>query len=342
MKQIFHRAGALIFAAAVVLAACLPLSARAEETAADTAEEEPVSAAEWMKEIPDYWRLSEISIPGTNNTLAKNIFPGLFLKSQGKTFAKQLEAGFRFFDIGLSVDTRKTEDTDDDRLIAFCRTGRCRKGSAPWSASITLSNVLSDAYSFLDEHPSETIILCVKNEDGKEKKTFSKLFFKAVAENASYWYLDNTIPALGEVRGKIVLASRFSNAADAAVDGQGLYFHWTDQDNREAVDLPYTQTVMNAGERLWVQDRYMYDVGQKWDAFTDTMDNCQADESTFSLNFLSTRGSSDMSRPKYYADCLNDRLYDSHLTEGVCYGIIVVDYGTEKLARHIFESNFMN
>ena len=80
-------------------------------------------------------------------------------------------------------------------------------------------------------------------------------------------------------------------------------------------------------------------MAQKWDAVTDTFENCQADEETISLNFVSTRGSSSFGSHRYYSYRLNQKLNDYDLTVGTSYGIVVVDYGTAKLARHIFEVN---
>ena len=328
----FFRKSALLLLALFLAVSLLPASVFAED-------EEEVSAADWMGQLSDSEMLSEVTIPGTNNSMARYIFPGAALKCQGKSFEKQMEEGYRFFDIGLGIDEKKKDTKDDDRLICRYRTGACRKGMSWFSGAITFEDTLQKAYAFLDKHQTETLLFLVKDEDEKKPEEFSKLFFDAVNENTDRWYLDNAIPALGQARGKIVLCNRFSSGSDTAVGGNGLYFSWEPQDNREVVDLPYTQSVISGNEKLWVQDRYRYNVAQKWDAVTDTFENCQADEETISLNFVSTRGSSSFGSHRYYSYRLNQKLNDYDLTVGTSYGIVVVDYGTAKIARHIFEVN---
>ena len=97
--------------------------------------------------------------------------------------------------------------------------------------------------------------------------------------------------------------------------------------------------MINEDEQLWVQDRYRYNVENKWEAFLDDLQNCQADESTFSLNFASTSGSGYASHPKGSAKTINGKLLKTELTPGVSYGILIVDFGTRKLAEHIYRTN---
>ncbi len=335
MKRFFKKPALLLPVLFLVLS-LLPAGTPAK---AAEAAEEPVSAADWMGELPDGAMLSEVTIPGTNNSMARYIFPGAALKCQGKSFQKQMEEGYRFFDIGLGIDEKRKDTEDDDTLICRYRSGKCRKGMSWFSGAITFEDTLKQACSFLDEHPTETLIFSIDDEDGEKPEEFSKLFFNAVNASSDCWYLDNAIPSLGQARGKIVLCNRFSSGADAAAGGKGLHFSWEAQDSREVVDLPYTQSVISGNEKLWVQDRYRYNVAQKWDAVTDMLENCQADEETISLNFVSTRGSSSFGSHRYYSYRLNQKMQKRDLNPGTSYGIIVVDYGTAKLARHIFEVN---
>ena len=106
------------------------------------------------------------------------------------------------------------------------------------------------------------------------------------------------------------------------------------------MDVPYVNSMINDTEQLWVQDRYKYNVETKWDAVEDDLENCQASSDTFSLNFTSTSGSGFLSHPKGYAKYINQQLLDYDLAQGVCYGVIIVDYGTQEIAEHIYETNF--
>ncbi len=75
-------------------------------------------------------------------------------------------------------------------------------------------------------------------------------------------------------------------------------------------------------------------------AFATAMNESMAGDIVLSLNFLSTSGSGSAGHPKSYAKTLNAQLLDTSLETGRCYGMLIVDFGEEALARHIFASNF--
>ena len=119
-----------------------------------------------------------------------------------------------------------------------------------------------------------------------------------------------------------------------------MNFRWEEQSSKEIVDVPYVNSMINDTEQLWVQDRFKYNTESKWEAVVDDMENSQADDETFSLNFTSTAGSGFFSHPKGYAKYINEQLLDYEMKSGVCYGAVIVDFGTEEIARHIYETNF--
>jgi 1-phosphatidylinositol phosphodiesterase len=73
---------------------------------------------------------------------------------------------------------------------------------------------------------SETVVMSIKQEDWKTTNahTFSAAVRKEIEEydpeGLSGWFLENRVPNLGEVRGKVVLFSRFG--ADGAEWEKGL------------------------------------------------------------------------------------------------------------------------
>ena len=58
------------------------------------------------------------------------------------------------------------------------------------------------------------------------------------------------------------------------------------------------------------------------------------------LNFVSTAGDGKIGHPKGYAKALNTLLMEYELKPETSYGVIIVDFGTADLARHIYYSNF--
>lgn len=59
---------------------------------------------------------------------------------------------------------------------------------------------------------TETVIISIKPEKGDPRLMQRLLFDLYVGEDQEMWYLDNRIPCLGEVRGRIVMLSRFGRS----------------------------------------------------------------------------------------------------------------------------------
>ncbi len=334
-KQRRVRVIALILVAAMIFLAVASflISIVAAEESSDLPE-----ATEWMAEIPDDTPVSCITIPGTHDSASNFIFPGYFLKCQNTSIKEQLENGYRYLDIRLSLDESKDGTV---RLKFIHNFGTCKKESGLFKDALYLEDVLEWVYAFLEDHPTETVIFCVKDE-GKndDPASFESLFFDTIDENPDMWYTKNMIPDLSEVRGKIILATRFPDANDEGDLRTGLNFRWEEQNSKEVVELPYVQSMINDDQALWVQDRFKYNVDNKIDAFMDDLDNCQADENTFSLNFSSTSGSGTLSHPKGYAQVINKAVLERELESGTAYGVLIIDFATKELAQHIYSANF--
>jgi 1-phosphatidylinositol phosphodiesterase len=93
-----------------------------------------------------------------------------------------------------------------------------------------LKILLQTLHSFLDAHPTETIILLLKEEDASNER-FSELVyetFKPFLEKR--WFLENRIPTLGEVRGRGILMTRFNRSAEGEwAGGMGIHpYTWPD------------------------------------------------------------------------------------------------------------------
>ncbi|KAG0134110.1 PLC-like phosphodiesterase [Tuber indicum] len=158
----------------------------------------------WMERLKDETPLSLISIPGTHNT--PTCYPALpTVRCQAVGPKQQLENGIRFFDIRCHVD-RANALTLVHGAFPISLVG-C-KG---------LSEVLKDAYSFLDGNPHECIIVSLKREgrgDADDAKFAKVLKEGYIDKEAPRWYLEDSIPTLGQVRGKVILFRRFTLPSD--------------------------------------------------------------------------------------------------------------------------------
>lgn len=339
MKKLMKSGLALALAAAMVFS--FSSGAMAEELDEEPAEtESEFEATDWMANVPDDMFLSSVTIPGTHDSATAYIFPSFFLQCQSLGFKDQLESGYRYLDIRVALD--ETEDGTKLKFIHNFGTCKTKKSFLNlFGDTLYLEDVLSDVYAFLDEHPTETVIFCVKaeNADDDVSKVESE-FFKVLDQNTSKWYTKNEIPTVGDVRGKVVLATRFKDVNNEGENRTGLHFSWSEQNNKEAVADTQEVTMITGTNQLWVQDRYKYGVDMKWDAVVESFENCQASDETFSLNFLSTSGSGKVGHPKKYARILNKQLMEYQFKPQTCYGIVIVDFAKEKEARHIFSANF--
>uniref|UniRef100_A0A672Z848 Si:dkey-266f7.9 n=1 Tax=Sphaeramia orbicularis TaxID=375764 RepID=A0A672Z848_9TELE len=145
----------------------------------------------WMASIPDDQPLSEITMPGTHNTMA--LFGGVYAECQTWSLASQLRAGVRYLDIRV----------------------RHVKGNLTIHHGVSyqrahFGHVLEGVADFLREYPSETVLMRVKEE-------FSETYdiYGAVVDyihRHAHWDLlwhSRLVPTMAEARGKLIILQDF-------------------------------------------------------------------------------------------------------------------------------------
>lgn len=283
-------------------------------------------SADWMARLDDALPLNRVVLPGTHDSATQYVQLAFFSKCQGMSISEQLEAGYRYLDIRLG------EDESGIALMLMHGFTQCKTGFGPKSAPLYLEDVLGQCFAFLVQHPTETVLFCVKYEHGDMSEAqFAALLRRYVDNNPARWLQTDHMPTLGEARGKMVLLRRYE--ADV-----GLPFLWENQSGSEDPSLNSAAND-NGGYTLYVQDRYEYDTDEKWNAFRAGLEN-GAGVGDVSLNFLSTKGSFVYGHPWFFAHSLNERLASLPLSAERFPGWIVVDFGSAELARHIYEANF--
>ena len=134
-------------------------------------------------------------------------------------------------------------------------------GIFPWSDALELDAVLTQLYSFLIKHLSETILFVVKQEGSGDIALFQKTLQQYIARNSEMWLLTDQVPTLGEARGKIVLFRRYVD--NAGLNTQlGIALNWNDQGGSE-FQASYMEKGVRAGVTFYIQDRYNYSVKDK-------------------------------------------------------------------------------
>ena len=160
---------------------------------------------DWMKNISDSKKISELTIPGTHNSCAYQIEGWLNLfsmigKTQSWELSEQMKAGIRYFDIRLRLF--------NDTLHSY---------HGPADLKLTFDLILKEAFKFLSENKSETLIMQLVSEydDFNCTKNMQQLYDEYISlyKNKNlYIEYNGYIPSLGELRGKIFFIKIFKGS----------------------------------------------------------------------------------------------------------------------------------
>ncbi len=189
---------------------------------------ETLNGTNWMSGISGDRLLSEINIPGTHDTMCRNVwcyhaFGSMYeygALTQDLTLEQQLSAGVRLLDLRLTNETKGLNNYDENNLrlchgsykifdldlLYYCLNDE--------GYVITLQSVMSTVTRFLREHPSETIIITLKSEyDNKDSDgaVVLKRIKEILQDYDRYIYMEDRMPSLREVRGKAVVLANDKN-----------------------------------------------------------------------------------------------------------------------------------
>ena len=164
----------------------------------------------WMKDIPDETKISEMTIPGTHDSCA--LFGICCARTQTWTLVEQMKAGIRYFDIRL----RRINET----LRAY---------HAFVDQKETFDKLLVYAFDFLEKNPTETIMMEICSE--YEPKNCTKSFVELYDEYTRP-YLDKIVSyenkdiELGKIRGKL-LAIKVFEGRTSSIPNFFIQNEWT-------------------------------------------------------------------------------------------------------------------
>lgn len=223
----------------------------------------------WMSHVDDNKYLDELSIPGTHDSSTCSVDNDTepqtsLVKCQQDYIPTQLLEGIRYFDIRLGGNNEH-----DDPGIVHGRGYLFKKDGH----YMQLSDVIGYFKTFLNEHPSEALIMLVSrgnNEATDESATTA--FAKVLGNDPNLFYTSSRVPTLREARGKIVLLRRFGLAGSSA-NGRTWGLDLTEWDDKIAAhsdsssmclvqDVRGFETTGNAGDKepyctkVYAQDHY--------------------------------------------------------------------------------------
>ena len=175
----------------------------------------------WMQYIPDNKLISELSIPGTNQSLS--LYGGDNTQTQSFTLKEQLYSGVRFFDVSF-----KYMDGD---IYAFNHGTHQNR---------SFSNFLNQIEGFLHIHRSEVIIIHMRNTNKLEenKKAFIKRFIEINREFKANHYIPKVNNFyLGDARGKFVYINDFELKNKIGMSKNSMLIQ-NENDPELEIDLP--------------------------------------------------------------------------------------------------------
>lgn len=166
----------------------------------------------WMKYVDGNKYLDELSIPGTHDSSTCSVDndtePQTSLaKCQQDYIPTQLLEGIRYFDIRLGKNNENGDPGIDHGICYLLKKD---------GGFIHLSDVIGYFKTFLNEHPSEALIMLVsRGNDEATDESVTTAFANVMGNNSDLFYTSSHVPTLNEVRGKIVLLRRFVLAGNS-------------------------------------------------------------------------------------------------------------------------------
>ena len=271
-----------------------------------------------MAQISDDKMLAELSIPGTHDSGAMvDLSPGLS-KAQDLTFAQQLAAGVRYFDV-------RCRDVQDQFLIYHGGVDQNQ----------TYDQVLATFDSFLRAHPYEAVIVSVKEEATPSmiSQSFEATFDAYVAQMPDRWVLAPTLPRLGDVRGKLVLLRRFTaTTLPLGIDAT----QWPDNQ---------TFTISDADAMLRIEDQYMVTANDmKWAAITALLGEAATSPATemmltYSSGYQTMNGLPNIPSVSDDINARLDTLLADPANANAHLGVLVMDFITATRAKAVIATN---
>lgn len=293
-----------------------------------------INSLNWMKNLDDNKKLLEYNLVGTHDCVTQYVQLPYFARCQNMNIYEQLSIGVRALDIRVASRGR--------RLVMVHAFTKAFNTPNRLGRQMDFADVLSHCYKFLDENPSEAIVVQFKNDSGREnEKCFDNLFYTYIKGNEHRWFLENRVPTLGEARGRIVLIRRckMERRYEFTDKNTGIDFSkWREQDT-VAPDPLLLEISGEFKADFIVQDRYKYKPVPRWaECIEPFLDKAKPFDGTYIINYLSTSGG--LKGPYNNAKYINAQFMACPLDSKNYYGTIYCDFPTKALTDKVMETNF--
>ncbi|KAF8191413.1 PLC-like phosphodiesterase [Mycena galopus ATCC 62051] len=233
----------------------------------DTGCSQSTKTCDWMRNYPDATKLVHMNLPGTHDSATwnytqatqdslfrytgTNIPPAEIFQCQDKSFFDMLNLGIRVFDLRFAYNPGN--DT-----LGF------HHSQALLAPTTTVDDVWFGFYSWLDQHPTEAVLISLNYEsdtgtprDLKLEQDIYNLMTSSIA--SEYWVQTNgSLGTLGEARGKLTFLQRYDyEFLPASSMGFGIHLSpeaWTDND--PSIEIVYNTATQ---QKAFIEDYYEID-----------------------------------------------------------------------------------
>lgn len=163
----------------------------------------------WLNSVSNDRKLSEVSLPGTQVSMAYNSNLVHGVRTQAMNLFHQLQSGVRVFDIRLKHEAGY-------KLLCY---------NGPVYLGYNLRDVFDELNQFLYDNPTEFVVLRLDQEHSNSSdedfaQTFRKYYYPTYQQRIYNGGKQN--PTVGELRGKILLTSSNKGIAQYGVSYQSI------------------------------------------------------------------------------------------------------------------------
>lgn len=331
MNGIIKRTAALILFSFIAISAFLPCFAEKDKS--------DLNGGNWLSSIDGSALITSLNIPGTHDSAATFTTFLWISKTQKLTVAQQLEAGVRYLDMRFEMR--------NGDFFSVHSAADCKKSAGLFAEKLTAADTINECRRFLENHPSETVLFLLKEENSDCGESFFDAFYSQyIGENQDVWYLKNRTPSLDEVRGKIVLLRAVSVNEEKYDDSNsGInflrypYVGGTETIDFRLRDIYPVQNENAPYSHMFVQDSYKLAPSKKVDAVSAFWEE-ELDPACYNINMTNCIGGFVL--PILTSKIVNSEISKAEFIKGEYYGIVGMDFITDDLCRQIYSSNAQN
>ncbi|OCF54396.1 hypothetical protein L486_07944 [Kwoniella mangroviensis CBS 10435] len=218
------------------------------------------SLCSWMSKVSDTTRITDMSIPGTHDTASWDytllkqlsylkytniIYPSALYRCGTQSIFAQLAAGNRAFDLRVGFAPNGKD------LVFF-------HSEALLDINARFEDVIQGFYRFLEENPTESLLISVKDENATWGTTqaLQQSLYTTLTSSVAQSYLNPSTSisstALSAVRGKMTILRRFALdqlSSSQQTLGIDLTNGWSDNN----ADFSLTTS---SGDKVFIEDLY--------------------------------------------------------------------------------------